>query len=508
MNPKIELVKGGRKVDGEFQSNESPVISTQTLQAQDPFEFPTIPPSTSIDGELGRLSEMPDTFTQSLQDRAQQTGKDEAFSFNNYLNAQLSAPTQSELESQAYSQKGGVDDIQKEVNALTADLRGEQRSLEIRLRALDKNPEGLFGGAVEDEKRRIQTESLQRQADISIIGMAAQDRFDSAKTIADRAINAIVEQNQKKIDAFGMLYERNSALFTEAEKRAFESAQADRERKLATEEADMRLLQSTKLEAMKMATANGAPSSVIASIQGATSPEDVLEVGGQWGSVDMLERSIKQEQLNSLRAKPEILAPTEVIDQGGRKILINSQTGEVIKDFGVSEGDTNELTQAVEAARIQSIDTLKSHAGFNSSVGSIGLGRIKIADTFTGADDDFIAGIDSLTKGLTLENLILAKERGATFGALSIPELKLLEDSATKINNWRIGEKNAEGVVTETTGYDASEKDFMAELDKISNFAKLDAILKGADPTTIGVVQTEDGAYWTKNGDGTLVKLR
>lgn len=519
-NEKIELVSSkdnrgvaGRKVDGVFESNPN-IISTAALSSQPDFNIPTVSPSTSVQGELGRLSGIADDF-QSTQDafarqqeeRARQAQSTEAQSFAALQAEILGTPTRSELEAEAFSQRGGVDDLQKELNAITADLRGEQRSLELRLRELDKNPQGLLKGALEDEKRRIQTESLQRQADISIIGMAAQDRFDSAKAIADRTINAITEQNQKRIDFYQEVYDRNSALFDKAETRAFETAQADRERKLANEEADARALSAAKLEAIKMAQLNGAPASVLASIQASQTPEEVFTKGGQYASVDLLDRAIKSEQLSSLRNKPAALRPTSVIDQGGRKLLIDTQTGEVIQDFGTTNVDTEELQRASNEQAVKQVYDLRSHKGFNSSVGPIGLARIALIDKF-GAKDDFIAGIDNLTKDLTLDNLIKAKEEGATFGALSNAELSLLAESATKINNWRKGERGSDGSIIVTSGYDASQKDFMKELDRIAYFRALDAYKKGSKPQDVGLATTPDGKVWFRNGDGSVQEIK
>jgi hypothetical protein len=94
-----------------------------------------------------------------------------------------------------------------------------------------------------------------------------------------------------------------------------------------------------------------------------------------------------------------------------------------------------------------------------------------------------------------------------TFGAMSEGEWRILGESATKIAQWRITEgTDAEGN-KKTVGYDISEKAFKEELDTLSNFAKMDALRKGANPANIGVTQTEDGSYWTKNSDGTYTEL-
>lgn len=219
---------------------------------------------------------------------------------------------------------------------------------------------------------------------------------------------------------------------------------------------------------------------------------------------------LKQAQLNKARQ-----TSTKVIDRGdGMKQLINSQTGEVIATYGEGElagiEPYTELQESINQADIVNVDSLKTHDGMSKAVGQVKLARFTPfkVDVLTGDVSDFIASIDQMTKSLTLTQLATAKERGITFGALNQSELTLVADAATKINNWREGERNSEGEVIKTTHYETSEKKFKAELDVISNLKKLDFVLKGGDPESVGVKQTADGAYWTQNSDGSFTKIR
>ena len=220
-----------------------------------------------------------------------------------------------------------------------------------------------------------------------------------------------------------------------------------------------------------------------------------------------LERTLASERIASERRSnlpKDILLPTEVIEQGGKKLLINSQTGEVIADFSGSDKSVSELTLQKQQDEILMTDKLASDAGLNSAVGPTGIARIGLIDEVTGAKDDFIAAIDSLTKGLTIDELLDAKAKGATFGALNEQEFGTLEQAATKINGMRVKDKDT----GETQYFDASEKTFKDELDLINGYRKLDAVLKGADPVNVGVIVTEDGGYWTVGHDGQMIKLR
>lgn len=381
---------------------------------------------------------------------------------------------------------------------------------EMRAFEQDAEKRGFARGFVQAERQKMEADATAELADLYIIQNAQQGNVEAARDYVDTAVNnryrsIEIELAQRK----SAIEELLPTLEGEQRERAqkLQIALGERERNLASEKEDAKLLQNVKLDAIRMAQLNGAPASIVDAINRASTPEEVLSTGGRYASVDMLERAIKSEQLASLRTKKEALRPTSVIDQAGRKMLIDTQTGQVIRDFGVTSQDAGELQLLVNEQAVKQVDDLRSHKGLNSSVGPTVLGRIAIGDIF-GAKDDFIAGVDNLTKDLTLDNLIQAKEQGATFGALSNAELQLLAESATKINNWRFGERGPDGSVIETDGYDASQKDFLAELDRIAYFRALDAYKKGSTAQNIGLVETPDGKTWFKNSDGSVTEIK
>jgi hypothetical protein len=194
---------------------------------------------------------------------------------------------------------------------------------------------------------------------------------------------------------------------------------------------------------------------------------------------------------------------TQVVDIGGQKVLINSKTGETIRklDAGDNGGSIQKLSLA--QANIDAITSLSNDPNINSAVGPNPAARFSFTNVFTGGKSNFIAGVEQLRQNLTLDNLIQAKANGATFGALSEGEMKLLQSASSKLGTWAIKD-SADNIV----GYKISEQDFKDELDKINNFAKLDFVLKGGDPISVGVQQMADGTYWTKNSDGTFTQIK
>jgi len=187
-------------------------------------------------------------------------------------------------------------------------------------------------------------------------------------------------------------------------------------------------------------------------------------------------------------------------------------------------GGTNELKLAQAKSNVDQISGLtsgiastavgpnalgRSQPGFWRNVGKaltgVGIPQqlLALKQNATGERQNFIAGVEQLRSTLNLDTLISAKKQGATFGALSNQELQVLASAATKIGTWAIKDKDGN-----VTGYNITEKEFKAELDKINNFAKLDYILKGGNTADVGVNILEDGTYWAQNSDGSFTQIR
>ena len=209
----------------------------------------------------------------------------------------------------------------------------------------------------------------------------------------------------------------------------------------------------------------------------------------------------RQKQLISYRAAIDA-ASTKA--SGGKLVKINGTDYIQNADGSFSTpnvpGSGQNTTNA--QGQIDAISALLGNTkGLKASVGTTGLfGRGGNLD-FGASRGEFQAGIQQLTSQLTLDNLIAAKARGATFGALSEGELNILAGGATKLNTWAKKDKNGN-----ITGFKTSEANVKRELDKISNFAKKDFILKGGDPASVGATVLVDGV-WVQNSDGSYTKL-
>ena len=168
---------------------------------------------------------------------------------------------------------------------------------------------------------------------------------------------------------------------------------------------------------------------------------------------------------------PTVDSYVDLINKGTYKISDVPKKLKTAVTNALAAGGTEEDAIKVELLqeKVNQISNLVNHRGMSKSVGPTGLGRWTPfkPDTWTGDTQDFVASVHQLTSKETLQFLIDVKAAGATFGALSNQELKVLSESATKINDWELKDKNGEG----SGKWNISETKFKAELSKIQDMA-------------------------------------
>ena len=85
-------------------------------------------------------------------------------------------------------------------------------------------------------------------------------------------------------------------------------------------------------------------------------------------------------------------------------------------------------------------------------------------DTLTSGKQDFLGKIQYVLESKTLQNLIDAKAAGATFGALSEAELKMLQASAGSLASNAVRDKDTNKI----TWFDMSESELKEQLKKLN----------------------------------------
>lgn len=397
-------------------------ISTTSLSAQPSFNIQTQPPSTAVKGLLGQFEASGDQFSQQLQQQADVSQQRETTAFESLFKELAGQATPAQLTADAY--KKDVDPLTKEVTGLNNQLLAEQHALRRQKEAIEKNPEGMLRSQVNSELERAERESLRKQADIAVVLQAKQGMLTDAKATADRAVEAEVAFQQKKIDLLQLNYNRNKFLFDKDEQRNFENQQAERQRKLENEEYRLRAQFDQKIKQ--------------------SDPLYQLQIQKTQKELQLLGQETPTE-----RAKRE------------------KEDAAALKEAQAS--------LPIMRDKIDLVDVLKQHPGMAGTVGAYGLSRFTPFTLDKSARQEFLGGVQKLVGGMTLDNLISAKERGATFGALSDAELSILAASASAINTWAIRDKNGQII-----GYEIGEAEFKKELDNIQNLTRRAMELSGA----------------------------
>lgn len=246
-----------------------PTIAMDALGAPTtPAKIPPAPISTAHDGLQGAMETHADQFTQGLADNAAAAKATKDDSYQALLTSIMGTPGTATLTDEAYKNTG-VDSADSELKDINNQILQEQESLRRSVEKVQKNESGQFGGAVEQQVQELKDKSLSRQADLAVIQLSKQGKYDSAKTIADRAVAATVEQGQQRISVLQKMYDENKDLFTTAEQEQFQTQQDDRKRELDEKTYEQRakydqiIKQSDPLYQAQLAAAQQAVTSAI-----------------------------------------------------------------------------------------------------------------------------------------------------------------------------------------------------------------------------------------------------
>lgn len=265
--------------------------------------------------------------------------------------------------------------------------------------------------------------ALGKQGDIQLAKESINEAVD-AKFAPYKEQNAVYEAQLKAIQPF----------LDKAEKK--EAAKMQVKVSLAMKEIDK--VSDFQKQILNNAISRNAPQSVLNAINRGQSIEEITKAGRGYlqSQSDVLENAIKSAQLRKLNLEN---APQQVAD----KVFSTTQ-------------------------KISNINQMLSNeAGIRGSAGPTRLQRGGILTVVPRVK--FNADIQQLISQTTLDNLINAKAKGATFGALSEGELKLLSASGSRLATWAITDKSGN-----IKGFKASEKQVKDELNKIKSYAERD----------------------------------
>ena len=182
--------------------------------------------------------------------------------------------------------------------------------------------------------------------------------------------------------------------------------------------------------------------------------------------------------------------------------LIIDESGKVVK----APEPVNEVALAEAKTKVNLIDSLLIvDAGLDVAVGPNKGARCSPFEIFSAKRTNFVAGVEQLISKESLESLIAAKAKGATFGALSDTEMAILRSAATKIAGWRVDKDgNPVSDPSLVAGYKITEKKFLEELnllkEKTNEIIKL-AELENNENKGLNTFESKIDDYYLNNPD-------
>lgn len=290
---------------GAIVAGTTPITSA-VLNPQSAINYatPQQPPIPAVDYSTRALQvTQPEQQANDLTTRLQD--------LNSQLVGQSSYQTQQE-------QAAGIADLQTRQNDLNAQLKqlqAESQAIPQQLQ-LDATGRGITAGGLQP----IQTAALRNNA-IKALGTSAlldatNGLLASAQQKVDRAVKAKFDPIQEQIDAAtkNLNLILNSPQYSLADKNRAQAQldiQNQKQQQLAQQKQDQANVYNIALEAAK----NGADASTLQKIQNSGSPQEAIQNAGTF-----------------LQTPPG----TSIVEANGRKLLINTNTGQTVKDLGAA----------------------------------------------------------------------------------------------------------------------------------------------------------------------------
>jgi len=408
-----------------------------------------------------------------------------------------------EADTQVANETSGLNEATKQLNLLNAQaqsLNREAQAVPIQTQQRNANTGATDAGVAPQNTAALRENALKalsiaQQADV------ATANYTAAKDKAQQIIDLKYKPLEASLEIRKQQYEFNKDALTAYDKKRADALGVA----LKKEENELNAIKTAEKEAKDLAFTlqqNGAPSEIVTKALASKSKQEIQAIAGVadylTSKADKLDMQLKTLQIQKARQDlsggaglDELLSIKEAQDAG---VPYGTTKRQLIAKG--SSGNTAAIDKATEQFNL--INDIQKNTGIlggmRGVVGANKLARLGLYNlsTFTGSESNFIASVQQLTNQQTLQSLLELKKAGGTLGALNESEGQMLRDSATKINNWAIKDKDGNVI-----GYNASEKDFNNELNKIKEKTQKAITAAGG---TIPVEQTPEQKkelYWS-----------
>ena len=297
-SPEPQVSEEGKAAAGRIaaaRAKADNTITSESLAPQAEVQVTDPQTGTAMAGLGGALEAQTDSFAQGLADTTNQREAASAASTRDYQSLVANRTGLEGFSLQA-DQEAGVFEAESALKDINNKLRTEQLARR-RSTELITSTGGQSKGQAQSQINNVNRESYSKQADMAIVQLAAQGRFNSASALADRKANAMFEQEQNQIDAAKITYEDNKDLYNKAEQREFETALTDRTNRVQAEKEQMQAVQNLALQAQL----DGAPPDIVSEMMKSKTLADASAIGGQF--VGALDREQQRASINASNAR-------------------------------------------------------------------------------------------------------------------------------------------------------------------------------------------------------------
>lgn len=472
------IIPGTATTDANgFSTTAVTPVPNASIQPASPITMPTPQTINPVDANAyGLLLGNQADLAKQQADQAQATADSEAKT-NTSLSDMLLGK---EVFAQQQAQEQNLPALQKQARDLQSTSMLQTANYIQGIRNLDaKNiSQGERNTAQIEAQRQNAIDALLTNAQLSFTQGNIQTAQANVKAAVDLKYNAI----EQKIANSDKVLARLDTLAGRADSKAIQAAKDRNDQlkaQLETQKENDKAIQNIGLTLRKY----GATDSIVGDVLSAKTVNDAILRAGtslQDPQAKMelesirLDQVLKKAQINKIAKETTLLGePTPAerktteasIKEAKASIPATEAKIEAVNSLLESPGLANRVGTSIQTRTPQGVLGTIGKAG--TVVGIPGL-LSDVGSKLSGSGQAFAGGVHKLTAGLSIDNLIAAKARGATFGALSDSELRILSNAASAINDWEI--KDSKGVGTGVWNID--EESFKKELKTIQDLSR------------------------------------
>ncbi len=255
-----------------------------------------------------------------------------------------------------------------ELEAELESIRGEADVLEARRNSAiqaEARRQGVSTFAMEGNINRIERDFNLDKANLAIRELATVGKINAATKLIDTKLDYKYGDLEAETNLLTAQLNAISPFLSREDQKAAETRLQLNEivkTKIADAREADKQLEEFKLQSYLFAQQNGATPATLSQIMSSTSREDVASVGGAFIQDPITKMNLETQRLQQIKTRQNINAqpnvPTSVINVGRNKMLINSQTGKIIKSYGDTFGAEFTTTETGEKAIVSNDGTV------------------------------------------------------------------------------------------------------------------------------------------------------